>query len=142
MIGSVVFVYERLVVSPDRLFILALRLIAAPISFSVSTVSSMPTDTLTSPQAAPTLVRDRQRQKYPNFKVIVLDDDVNTIPHVQNCLLTYIPEMTVTSAYDLTMQVHHEGQAIVWVGPQEQAELYHLQLKQEGLTMAPLEPAD
>jgi len=37
--------------------------------------------------------------------------------------------------------VHHEGQAIVWVGPQEQAELYHMQLERENLTMAPLEAA-
>jgi ATP-dependent Clp protease adaptor protein ClpS len=39
------------------------------------------------------------------------------------------------------MQVDREGQAVVWVGPQEQAELYHQQLLREGLTMAPLEPA-
>ncbi|MFN5660179.1 MAG: ATP-dependent Clp protease adaptor ClpS, partial [Pseudanabaena sp.] len=35
---------------------------------------------------------------------------------------------------------HYQGLAIVWVGPMEQAELYHAQLKQAGLTMAPLEP--
>jgi len=27
-------------------------------------------------------------------------------------------------AWELTNQVHYEGQAIVWVGPQEQAELF------------------
>ena len=37
----------------------------------------------------------------------------------------------------LTDQIHFEGQALVWVGPQEQAELYHQQLKRAGLTMAP-----
>jgi len=30
---------------------------------------------------------------------------------------------------------------VVWVGPMEQAELYHMQLGAEGLTMAPLEQA-
>jgi ATP-dependent Clp protease adaptor protein ClpS len=30
---------------------------------------------------------------------------------------------------------------VVWCGPQEQAELYHQQLRVEGLTMAPLERA-
>jgi len=80
-------------------------------------------------------------QLYPHYKVIVLDDDFNTFQHVTQCLLKYIPAMTEPLARQLTIQVDAEGQAIVWVGPQEQAELYHLQLSQEGLTMAPLEPA-
>lgn len=82
------------------------------------------------------------RKPYPNYKVIVLNDDFNTFQHVAHCLMTYIPNMTSDRAWDLTNQVHFEGQAIVWVGPQEQAELYHQQLLREGLTMAPLEPAN
>ena len=78
---------------------------------------------------------------YPNFKVIVLDDDFNTFEHVATCLITYIPGMSEERAWELTNQVHFEGQAIVWVGPQEQAELYHQQLSRAGLTMAPLEGA-
>ena len=80
-------------------------------------------------------------QTYPNYKVIVLNDDFNTFEHVSNCLMKYIPGMTADSAWELTNQVHYEGQATVWVGPQEQAELYHQQLSREGLTMAPLEKA-
>jgi ATP-dependent Clp protease adaptor protein ClpS len=49
--------------------------------------------------------------------------------------------MTKDLAMSLTEQIHFEGQAIVWVGPQELAELYHQQLRQAGLTMAPLETA-
>lgn len=81
------------------------------------------------------------RKTYPNYKVIVLNDDFNTFQHVTECLMTYIPQMTSDRAWELTNQVHFEGQAVVWVGPQEQAELYHMQLKQAGLTMAPLEAA-
>jgi ATP-dependent Clp protease adaptor protein ClpS len=81
------------------------------------------------------------RQPYPNYKVIVLDDDFNTFEHVANCLVQYIPHMTPDRAWKLTNQVHFEGQAIVWVGPLEQAELYHMQLGMEGLTMAPIEAA-
>ena len=55
--------------------------------------------------------------------------------------MAYIPQMTSDRAWELTNQVHFEGQAIVWVGPQEQAELYYGQLKRAGLTMAPLEAA-
>jgi len=78
---------------------------------------------------------------YPNFKIIVLDDDFNTFKHVAECLQKYIPGMTSDRAWELTHQVHNEGLAIVWVGPQEQAELYHQQLSRAGLTMAPLEKA-
>ncbi|MFN4280540.1 ATP-dependent Clp protease adapter ClpS [Thermosynechococcus sp.] len=80
------------------------------------------------------------RKHYPNYKVIVLNDDFNTFQHVAACLMKYIPNMTPDRAWELTNQIHYEGQAIVWVGPQEQAELYHEQLLRAGLTMAPLEP--
>jgi len=94
-----------------------------------------------SPTIAPTRSRQTVNQTYPNYKVIVLNDDFNTFEHVSNCLMKYIPGMTADSAWELTNQVHYEGQATVWVGPQEQAELYHQQLSREGLTMAPLEKA-
>jgi len=95
--------------------------------------------------AAPTLAPERSsqvvRKLYPNYKVIVLNDDFNTFQHVAECLMKYIPDMTSDRAWDLTHQVHNEGQAIVWVGAQEPAELYHQQLRRAGLTMAPLEAA-
>ncbi|MDB9414967.1 ATP-dependent Clp protease adapter ClpS [Microcystis aeruginosa] len=95
--------------------------------------------------SAPSTTLDKSTQvikkTYPNYKVIVLNDDFNTFDHVANCLIKYIPDMTTDRAWELTNQVHHEGQAIVWTGPQEQAELYHQQLRREGLTMAPLEVA-
>ncbi|KMM16626.1 ATP-dependent Clp protease adaptor ClpS, partial [Synechococcus sp. GFB01] len=49
--------------------------------------------------------------------------------------------MTPDRAWELAHQIDGEGAAVVWCGPQEQAELYHQQLGTEGLTMAPLEPA-
>ncbi|MEC4985593.1 MAG: ATP-dependent Clp protease adapter ClpS [Oscillatoria sp. PMC 1068.18] len=95
--------------------------------------------------AAPTVTREKSSQTvkktYPNYKVIVLNDDFNTFKHVSECLKKYIPGMTSDRAWELTNQVHFEGQATVWVGPQEQAELYHQQLSRAGLTMAPLEKA-
>jgi ATP-dependent Clp protease adaptor protein ClpS len=92
---------------------------------------------------SPIITREKSSQTvkkpYPNYKVIVLNDDFNTFAHVSNCLMKYIPNMTSDLAWKLTNQVHYDGQAIVWVGPQEMAELYHQQLRREGLTMAPLE---
>ncbi|WP_371128350.1 ATP-dependent Clp protease adapter ClpS [Gloeomargarita lithophora] len=92
-----------------------------------------------STQVLPEKVSQTIPKHYPNYKVIVLNDDVNTFEHVAHCLIKYIPSMTPDLAWELTNQVHYEGQAVVWVGPQEAAELYHEQLKRAGLTMAPLE---
>lgn len=90
-----------------------------------------------------TLERSSQtvQRPYPDYKVIVLNDDFNTFQHVASTLVKYIPDMTPDRAWRLTNQVHDDGFAIVWVGPQEQAELYHEQLLRAGLTMAPLEAA-
>ena len=85
--------------------------------------------------------RQRVRQSYPSFKVVVLDDDVNTFQHVVECLVRYIPAMQPNQAWELAHRIDGEGSAVVWCGPQEQAELYHQQLGAAGLTMAPLERA-
>ena len=94
---------------------------------------------------SPTVTKEKAgqtiKQHYPNYKIIVLNDDHNTFPYVTECLMKYIPGMNGDRARELTNQIHYEGQALVWVGPQEQAELYHQQLKRAGLTMAPLEKA-
>lgn len=96
---------------------------------------------LASPVQAPERSQATIRQKYPNYKVIVLNDDFNTFQHVAECLMKYIPGMSSDRAWELTNQIHYEGQAIVWTGALEQAELYHEQLSRAGLTMAPLEKA-
>lgn len=93
----------------------------------------------TTPTVAPERSSQVVRKPYPNYKVIVLNDDFNTFQHVHDCLVKYVPNMTSDRAWELTNRIHFEGQAIVWVGPQEQAELYHQQLLRAGLTMAPLE---
>ena len=83
--------------------------------------------------------RQRVRQSYPSFKVVVLDDDVNTFQHVVECLVRYIPAMQPNQAWELAHRIDGEGSAVVWCGPQEQAEHSHQQLGAEGLTLAPLE---
>ncbi len=80
-----------------------------------------------------------EQKHYPNYKIIVLNDDFNTFDHVQECLIRYIPNMTSDKAWELTLTIHFTGLAIVWIGPLEQAELFHEQLSRAGLTMAPLE---
>jgi len=101
----------------------------------------LPQAVSSAPTIAPEKTRQTTRQSYPNYKIIVLNDDFNTFEHVAECLIKYIPGMDSDRAWELTNQVHHDGQAVVWVGPLEQAELYHTQLTRAGLTMAPLEKA-
>ena len=96
---------------------------------------------VTASVAAPEKSSQTVRKTAPNYKVIFLNDDFNTFEHVINCLVRYIPGMTGDRAQKFANQIHLEGQATVWVGPLEQAELYHMQLGMEGLTMAPLEAA-
>jgi ATP-dependent Clp protease adaptor protein ClpS len=109
--------------------------------FMVTRLSAAVYGMATAPTIAPERSTQVTRKLYPNYKVIVLNDDFNTFEHVHNCLVKYIPGMTSDRAWELTNQVHNEGQAIVWIGPQEAAELYHQQLHRAGLTMAPLEAA-
>ena len=79
------------------------------------------------------------KAKYPEARVIVLDDSFNTFQHVANCLLIVIPGMSQKRSWDLAVTVDKAGSAEVWSGNLEQAELYHEQLVSKGLTMAPIE---
>ena len=81
----------------------------------------------------------KSKAKYPEARVIVLDDSFNTFQHVANCLLKIIPGMIEKRAWVLTIKVDKTGSAEVWRGNLEQAELYHNQLFSKGLTMAPVE---
>jgi ATP-dependent Clp protease adaptor protein ClpS len=110
-----------------------------------SAIRAIPNAGLRAASASPTAVKERAasvvKEKYPNYKIIVLNDDFNTFEHVVKTLTTYIPGVNSDQAWELADTIHNEGQAIVWTGPLEQAELYHSQLIRAGLTMAPLEKA-
>jgi ATP-dependent Clp protease adaptor protein ClpS len=73
------------------------------------------------------------------WRVIVLNDNHNTFDHVASTLARVIPNVTIDHGYRMADQIHNAGQAIVWSGEREPAELYWEQLKEAGLTMAPLE---
>jgi ATP-dependent Clp protease adaptor protein ClpS len=73
------------------------------------------------------------------WKVIVLNDDHNTFDGVAAALARVIPGVSLEQGYRLADKIHNTGQAIVWAGQREPAELYWEQLKDAGLTMAPLE---
>jgi ATP-dependent Clp protease adaptor protein ClpS len=74
-----------------------------------------------------------------NWQVIVLNDDQNTFDHVARTLARVIPGVSLERGYAFANEIHNTGQAVVWAGPREPAELYWEQLADAGLTMAPLE---
>jgi ATP-dependent Clp protease adaptor protein ClpS len=71
--------------------------------------------------------------------VIVLNDNHNTFEGVAFSLSSVLPGVDYDRGMKLADSIHNTGLAIVWSGPQEQAELYWEQLRDHGLTMAPLE---
>jgi len=73
------------------------------------------------------------------WHVIVLNDDHNTFQGVAFALSDVIPGVSYDQGLRLANRIHNSGQAVVWSGLREQAELYWSQLQQHGLTMAPLE---
>jgi ATP-dependent Clp protease adaptor protein ClpS len=73
------------------------------------------------------------------WRVIVRNDDHNTFDHVAAVLARYVPGVSLDGGYSFADRIHNTGQAMVWSGHREPAELYWEQLRDSGLTMAPLE---
>ncbi len=74
-----------------------------------------------------------------NWRVIVLNDNHNTFDGVAGALSRIVPGVSLEQGYQIAERIHTSGQAIVWTGQKEPAEHYWQQLKDAGLTMAPLE---
>jgi len=69
--------------------------------------------------------------------VIVLNDDHNTFQGVALALSSVVPGVSYEQGLKLADRIHNSGQAIVWSGHQEQAELYWEQLQAHGLVTDP-----
>jgi ATP-dependent Clp protease adaptor protein ClpS len=97
----------------------------------------MPADTLTPPKER--IDRGTGSGSGEAWRVIVLNDNHNTFEGVAVALSSVIPGVTYDGGMALANRIHNSGRAIVWSGHREPAELYWTQLKDLGLTMAPLE---
>ena len=84
-------------------------------------------------------VRDPGSGLGGHWRVIVLNDDHNTFEGVAGALSSVLPGVSYDQGMSLANKIHSSGQAIVWTGPKEPAELYWEELNDAGLTMAPLE---
>ena len=69
----------------------------------------------------------------------MLNDDHNSFDGVAYALAAVLPGVDFDRGMSFANKIHTSGRAVVWSGHREQAELYWQQLKDFGLTMAPLD---
>ena len=84
-------------------------------------------------------VRSALRQ-LPRYRVLLHNDDVNSMDHVVSALLRVVPRLTVEDAVRVMLDAHLSGIAEVIVCPKEVAEFYRDGLERHGLTST-IEPA-
>ena len=85
--------------------------------------------------------RKRKPKKQPPYNVIVYNDDQHTYEYVIKTLekvFGYPPE----KGFQLADQIHRIGQAVVWTGTRELAELKVDQIKGAGKDFYAKEPVD
>ena len=74
------------------------------------------------------------RRLLPPFRVVLHNDDHNSMDHVVRSLLRSVPSLTVERAAEIMLEAHNHGQASVIVCPKEAAEHYRERLESCGLT--------
>jgi ATP-dependent Clp protease adaptor protein ClpS len=76
---------------------------------------------------------------FPPYKVILFNDDENTMDYVVAALLHAVNSLTLPEAERIMLTAHVTGSAVVVVCPRETAEYYQERLLSYGLT-ATIEP--
>jgi ATP-dependent Clp protease adaptor protein ClpS len=146
-------VLQRLGVEPqDRQQVLALLRGSAggrfprPPAPQCAPVDSRRPNSLTESVATQTQAPTRKRREARTgggagdaWRVIVLNDNHNTFQGVAFALASVIPGVSYEQGLRIADKIHNSGQSVVWSGHRELAELYWNELKNRGLTMAPLE---
>ena len=77
--------------------------------------------------------RTRSRALEP-YKVILYNDDVNSMDHVVRSLTRSVPGLGTAKAIQIMLEAHNTGRAVVIVCPLELAELVRNRLESCGLT--------
>ena len=76
----------------------------------------------------------------PPYRVVLHNDDVNSMDHVVRALLASVPSLSEDEAVAIMMEAHTNGSATVITCRKEAAEHYRDRLESFGLT-ATIEPA-
>lgn len=98
----------------------------------------MPTPTKTQP------VEETKTRRVPPYNVILENDDHHSMEFVMDVLVKVLG-YAVERCYELMMQAHTSGRAVIWTGPREVAELkadqiqsFHETRERDGAKLGPL----
>jgi ATP-dependent Clp protease adaptor protein ClpS len=78
--------------------------------------------------------RSTVRKHAPRYRVLLHNDDFNSMEYVVEVLLKTVTSLTVPQAVNIMMEAHTNGIALVIICAQEPAEFYSETLKTHGLT--------
>jgi ATP-dependent Clp protease adaptor protein ClpS len=74
------------------------------------------------------------RKPAPRYRVLLHNDDFNSMEHVVQTLMSTVSSLTQPQAVNIMMEAHMSGIALVITCAQEHAEFYCETLKNHGLT--------
>lgn len=101
----------------------------------------MSTEVLDRPSIQTVEKNSTTRKHAPRYRVLLHNDDFNTMEYVVQILLQTVPSLTQPQAVNIMMEAHTSGIALVIICAQEHAEFYSETLKNHGLTST-IEPED
>jgi ATP-dependent Clp protease adaptor protein ClpS len=78
--------------------------------------------------------RSTVRKLAPRYRVLLHNDDMNSMEYVVGTLLKTVPSLTQPQAVDIMMEAHTNGIALVITCELEHAEFYCESLKMSGLS--------
>lgn len=85
--------------------------------------------------------RSTVRKLAPRYRVLLHNDDFNSMEYVVQVLMTTVPNISQPQAVNIMMEAHTNGIALVIACAQEHAEFYCETLKNHGLTST-IEPEE
>lgn len=83
--------------------------------------------------------RSTARKLAPRYRVLLHNDDYNSMEYVVQVLMKTVPSVTQPQAVSIMMEAHNSGMALVITCAQEHAEFYCETLKTHGL-ISTIEP--
>lgn len=97
----------------------------------------MPIETPTKPSGSTSTIR----KPAPRYRVLLHNDDFNSMEYVVQTLMKTVAGLTQPQAVNIMMEAHNNGIALVITCAFEPAEFYCEMLKNHGLTST-IEPDD
>ena len=83
--------------------------------------------------------RSTVRKIAPRYRVLLHNDDFNSMEYVVQTLMHTVPSLTQPQAVNIMMEAHTNGLALVIICAQEHAEFYSETLNNHGL-ISTIEP--